>query len=86
MVFSGYNARDQVCIGHYGSYEEFTDKHTTVCMTEQSFMLVNTVSEFYWDMQATNTKYIDSVCGLGKEMPSAEATGWLAKAVYQGNL
>ena len=75
-----------MCIGHYGSYEEFTDKQTTVCMEEQSFMLVNSVSNLNWDMQATSSSHISSVCGLGKEMPSADATGWLARSIYQANL
>lgn len=86
MTVSGYLGKDQVCIGHYGTYEEFTDNSTTVCMTDQSFLLVNSISGSNWDMRATDMKYVDSVCGLGKEVPSAEATGWLARAVYEGNL
>ena len=75
-----------MCIGHYGSYEQFTDKQTTVCMEDQSFTLVNSVSDMSWDMQATASNHISSVCGLGKEIPSPDAKGWLARSMYQANL
>ena len=86
MLVSGYYATDSMCIGHYGTYEQFTDAHTTVCMKQQKFFLVTEATKWDWSMRATDTKHIDSVCGLGKERPSEHAEGWLARAVYEGRL
>ena len=86
MTVTGQYASDTMCIAHYGTFEEFTEPTTTICSKDQQFLLVTTMSRWNWSMKATDTKYIDSVCGLGKERANSEAKGWLAKAANEGKI
>jgi hypothetical protein len=40
----------------------------------------NTV-DYNWSAKATDIKYFESICGLGKEKSSSDAQGIIARAV-----
>ena len=42
----------------------------------------NTV-DYNWSAKATDIKYFESICGLGKEKSSSDAQGMIARAVNQ---
>ena len=55
-------------------------------MDQQPFFLVENTVDWNWSAKATDVKYFESICGLGKEDPSEDAQGIIARAVNQGLL
>jgi len=85
-LVSGHHATDNMCIGMFGTSEQYSDPHTTVCQDAQPFFLVMETLDWNWSAKATNIKYIDSVCGLGMEKADKRAQGWIARAAYDGQM
>jgi len=50
-------------------------------MEQQPFFLIMETVDWNWSAKATNIKYLDAVCGLGKEKADKRAKGWIARAV-----
>ena len=86
FVVEGYPASDSMCIGMYGNKEQYSNPETTVCQDNQFFFLVTSQDGWNWSAQATLDDKISAVCGLGYEKASADAEGWLARAVYSGDI
>ena len=87
FTVAGGPCSDYMCIGQYGSKASiYKDPRTTVCMDDQVFFLVGQQLDWNWSAKATDVKYIDSVCGLGKEKLSPYPEGWIARAVHEGHI
>ena len=72
-----------MCIGMFGTHKQYLDPHTRICMEDQPFFLVQQTLDWNWSAKATDIKYVESICGLGKEKSSKRAQGWLARAVNE---
>ena len=83
---AGYPASDSMCIGMWGNRDQFKDPETSVCQDNQFFFLVTSQDGWNWSAQATLDSKINAVCGLGYEKATPDAEGWLAKAVYTGDI
>lgn len=59
---------------------------TSVCHENQLFFLVHNQTEWDWGAKATDKKHVDSFCGLGHEMASKDAQGFVARAAYHGQI
>ena len=79
----GRAAQDNMCIGMYGLSSQVKDPHTTVCMRNQNFFLVDKQLSWDWSSQVSKQAKIDAVCGIGYEKANADAQGWLARAIYE---